>query len=75
MKTIELVVLIVAVTVLVLVLTASVIASDNSSFLNINFSLEGLQEPGVSSIESGTGAVGLLSRTLDALTERNGPQS
>lgn len=45
MKAIELVILIIAVSVLTLTLVISVIASDTSSFLNINLPAHGTQEP------------------------------
>lgn len=68
MKAIELVILIVAVAVLIMALAASVIASDNTSFLNIGFPSHQTQEPRLGYGDTDTGVGHALCIAIDAIT-------
>ena len=54
MKATELVILIIAATVLLMTLAASVMAADNASFLNINFPSQQSEEPQIGASDGGS---------------------
>ena len=65
MKSIELVILIIAVIVMAMALTASAIVSDDTSFLNINFPTDKAQESGLGYGTTDTGMTHALRMAID----------